>query len=521
MTPTRLVLACLLALLPLSAGATDARIAVPTETTSIDPMFHNIGPNMAFSRNVFDTLIAQDDRQRLIPSLALSWTATAPTVWEIKLRPGVVFQDGSPFTADDVVFSLERAPAVPNSPSSFSMYTKSVAHAVAVDPLTLRIETPAPAPLLPNDLSVIAIVSRRAAAGKTTADFDSGVAAVGTGPYKFVRWDRGSAILLERNPLYWGPKQAWEHVTIRPISNGAARVAALLAGDVDLIEAVPSDAVALLAHDPRIRLFSADSNRLIFFHLDSAREQTPGITDASGTPLPHNPLRDVRVRQAISLAINREALTGRLLNGQARPAGQLLPPGFFGTSDKLPPPPFDPARSRTLLAEAGYADGFGMVLAATNDRYPKDIEVAQAIGQMLARVGIAVRVEAMPSAMVFTRANRLEFSAMILGWIAASGEATSPMVALLATYDTATGFGLSNRGRYSNPQFDALLAEGLRTLDPAQRSATLARATELAMQDVGLIPLYFVVNTWAARPGFVYDARSDELTEVGSLTAGP
>ena len=332
-----------------SAQAKDARIAVPTETTSLDPMFHNVGANIAMSRNVFDTLIAQDDRQRLQPSLALSWTAVAPTTWEIKLRPGVVFSDGTPFTADDAVFSLERAPNVPNSPSSFSMYTKSVRHAVAIDPLTLRIDTNGPAPLLPNDLSVIAMVSRRAASGKTTADFDDITAAIGTGPYRYVGWDRGSTVTMVRNQRYWGGEPAWDTVTVRTISNGAARVAALLSGDVDLIEAVPSDNVAQLEHDPRASLFSADSNRLIFMLLDSDRAQSPGVTDAGGKPLPQNPLRDQRVREAISIAINRDALATRLLNGQVKPAGQLLPPGFFGTSDKLPPPAFDPARAKRLL----------------------------------------------------------------------------------------------------------------------------------------------------------------------------
>ena len=209
-------------LLAAPAYATDARIAIPTETTSIDPMFHNIGPNMAFSRNIFDTIIAQDDRQRLQPSLALSWAPVDDETWEIKLRPGVVFSDGTPFSADDVAFSYARAPNVPGSPSSFSMYTKAIGTTEIVDPLTIRIHTKGPSPLLPNDLSVLPIVSRHAAEGRTTADFDSGLAAIGTGPYRFVRWDRGGAITLERNATYWGPKQPWEHVFIRPISNGPA-----------------------------------------------------------------------------------------------------------------------------------------------------------------------------------------------------------------------------------------------------------------------------------------------------------
>ena len=514
-------LACVATLLSPAAWAADARIAVATETTSLDPQFHNVGPNNATSHNVFDTLIAQDDRQRLQPALALSWTPVGPTRWEVKLRPGVLFSDGTPFTADDVVFSLQRAPTVPNSPSSFAMYAKSLGKVEATDPLTVRIETGEPAPLLPNDLSALAIVSRHAAAGKTTADFDSTAAAIGTGPYRYVRWDRGGTLLLARNDHYWGRRPDWDQVTIRPIANGAARVAALLSGDVDLIDFVPSDTIAGLKANDQVNLFSTDSNRLIFILLDSSRDQSPGVLDANGAPLAQNPLRDRRVREAISIAINRDALVTRLLNGQGTPAGQLLPPGFFGTSGNLPPPAFDPARARTLLNEAGYPKGFGLVLVATNDRYPRDAEVAQAIAQMLTRIGIAVRVDTMPASMLFTRGSRLEFSAMVLGWIAASGEVTSPMVALLATYDAAKGFGSSNRGRYSNSNFDKLLEEGLQTLDASRRAAVLSEATEIAMRDVGLVPLYFLVNTWATRKGFAYDARSDEMTTAAGLTRAP
>ena len=510
-----------LVLVSQAARAANVRIAVATETTSLDPMFHNVEPNMALSRDVFDTLIAQDDRQRLQPSLALSWAPIGPITWEIKLRPNVSFSDGSPFTADDVVFSLERAPKVPNSPSSFAMYTKSVRRMTVVDPLTLRIETGTPAPLLPNDLSVLSIVSRKAAEGKTTADFDNLTAAIGTGPYRYAKWERGAAVTLIRNEHYWGPRPVWDTVTIRPISNGAARVAAVLSGDVDLIEAVPSDNIAQLAKDPRVKLFSADSNRLIFISLDSSRDNSPGVTDSSGKAMDRNPLKDARVRGAISLAINREGLASRLLNGQAKPAGQLLPPGFFGTSETLQPSKYDPAGAKQLLAEAGYPNGFGLTVVATNDRYPKDSEIAQAVAQMLSRIGIAAKVDTMPASLAFSRGSKLDFSAMILGWIAASGEATSPMVALLATYDPATGFGPSHRGPYSNPEFDRLLAQGLQTLDAPKRGAILAEATEVAMKGSGLIPLYFLVNNWAARPGFAYDARSDEMTLVSGVTAAP
>ena len=217
----------------------------------------------------------------------------------------------------------------------------------------------------------------------------------------------------------------------------------------------------------------------------------------------------MRVRRAISYAINRQALTERLLSGQARPAGQYTAPGLPGSSANLPPLPYDPAQAQKLLKEAGWGDGFSVVLAGSNDRFPNDAQVAQAVGQMLARVGIKTEVQTMPAAMLFSRGSKLEFSVFMAGWIG-SGEASSPLTALMATYDPKTGMGPSNRGRWSNPAFDAALGEALRTLDDGKRNALYARAAEVAVGDMGVVPVYFSINTWATKKGLVYAARADE-----------
>ena len=493
------------------AQAADVKMAVRTDASSIDPHYHVYTPNSAVFKHIFDTLVLSDAKGQPQPGLALSWTPVEDDVWVFKLRPGVKFHDGSPFSADDVAFSIARAPNVPNSPSSYAQYTKLVAGTEVVDANTIRIRTKGPAPTLPIDLASIAIVSKRAAEGKTTADFNSGAAAIGTGPYKFVEWVAGDHLSLVRNPDYWGGVEPWDHVTRRAIPNDGARVAALLSGDVDIIEGVPGVDRARIAATPNLTLYECNAFRIVYIHLDSARDVSPGISDANGAKLDRNPLKDVRVRRAISLAINRDALTEKLLSGQARPAGQYTAPGIPGSSPNLPPPPYDPVQAQKLLKEAGWGDGFSIVLAASNDRFPNDAQVAQAIGQMLARVGIKTEVQAMPAAIQFSRGSKLEFSMFQAGWVG-SGEASSPLTALMATYDPKTGMGPSNRGRWSNPAFDAALGEALRTLDDAKRNALYAKAAEIAVGDMGVVPVYFTINTWATKKSLVYDARADELS---------
>ncbi len=515
----RLASAALLAaaaLWPMAGRAAEVKMAVRTDASSIDPHYHVYSPNSAVYRHIFDTLTQTDARGLLKPGLATAWSAVAEDVWEFKLRPNVAFHDGSPFTAADVAFSIARAPNVPNSPSSYAQYTKAVARTEIVDPMTIRIHTKGPAPLLPNDVASIAIVSERAAKGKTTAEFNNGTAAIGTGPYKFVEWIAANYLTLIRNDAYWGGAEPWDRVTRRPIANDGARVATLLSGDVDLIEGVPAVDRARLLATPNLALHEIDSFRVIYLHMDSARDDSPGISDAKGEKIARNPLKDVRVRRALSLAINRQALVDRLLSGQARPAGQYVPASVPGASPNLPTLPYDPIQAQKLMKDAGWGEGFSVVLAGSNDRYPSDAQVTQAVGQMLARVGVRTDVQTMPAAMLFTRGTKLEFSMILSGWVG-TGDAASPLVALLATFDAKTGLGGSNRGRWSNPTFDDALGAALRTLDEPQRNAHFARAAETAIHDMGVVPIYFTINSWASKKSLSYTARMDETTLAAGL----
>ncbi len=497
----------------MQARAQDLIMAVGGNVTSIDPHYHNLAPNNGIAAHIFDRLVHQDSQQRLVPGLATEWRAVDETTWEFKLRAGVKFHDGSPFDAEDVLATLKRVPWVPNSPSSFAISTRAIVEATAVDSRTVRLRTAKPYPLLPNDLSIVNIVSRKAVEAPT-GEFNNGRAAIGTGPFRFVEFVPGDRIVLQRNDAYWGEKPNWARVTIRIITNAAARTAALLAGDVQIIDQVPTSDVARLKSNPQVALSKTTSNRLIYLALDQNRDQTPFATDKQGAVLPNNPFRNRRVRQALSRAINRDAIVQRIFEGEAISAGGLLPEGFFGASEKLKPDTFDQDAARKLLGEAGYPNGFAMTIHGPNDRYPEDEKVLQAIGPMFSRVGIDTRVVTSPWATYATQSSApaYAFSVMLVGWGAGTGEVSSPLRSLLATVSRESGMGASNRGRYSNPQVDELIAKALSTVGDAARAKLLAEASEAAIADMGLIPLYYQVNLWAHRRNLVYSPRADEYT---------
>ena len=507
----RLAIAVLTALAGVAASAANLTIGLSTDVTSLDPHYHNLTPNINLSQHVYGYLVQRNEKEQLEPGLATQWKPVDPTTWEFALRKGVKFHDGSDFTAADVVASINRIPKVPNSPSPFTAYTKQITKVEVVDPFTIRFHTATPYPLMPSDLTQVAIISK-ASENASTDDFNSGKAANGTGPYKLVRFAKGDRIELERFDGWWGGKTPWDRVTMRLLPQNAARVAALLAGDVDVIESVPTADIARLKQDKRFGMFREVVDRLIYIHLDSNRDASPFVTDKDGRPLARNPLKDARVRKALSKAIDRKAIVQRVMEGEAVPWGQLVPDFLFGATPNLKVEAFDPEGARKLLAEAGWPDGFGVTLHSPNDRYVNDAKIAQAIAQMWTRIGVPTKVTAMPSATYFPQATELKFSTMLLGWSTGTGEASSSLKALLMTFNKDRGFGGTNRGRYSNSKVDAFTEDALQTVDDVKRAAYLQRATEIVINDTGIIPIHFQVNTWAARNGVTYVPRVDETT---------
>ena len=505
------------------AGARDREVTIglSSSITSMDPHYHNLTPNDALVLHVFEPLVQRDANMKLVPGLATSWRALDDLTWEFKLRKNVRFHDGSPFTAEDVAFTLKRVPNVPNSPSSFATYTKPIVDVKIVDPYTIVFKTATPHVLLPSDMAAVYIVSKENGEHAATEDYNSGKAAIGTGPYKLVEYVPNQRVVLAANYGYWGGEEPWDKVTFKILTNSAARVAALLSGDVQLIENVPTSDIAQIAKDKRFHVVDKVSNRVIYVHLNQSTDKSPPfVTDKSGKPLEKNPFRDARVRKALSIAINREAIAQRIMEGKAVPAGQLLPDSFFGTSPKIKPPKYDPEGAKKLLAQAGYPDGFALTIFGPSNRYINDEKIAQAIAQFYSRVGIEAKVQTMPASVYFTRATKLEFGYMLLGWGTESGEQGSSLRSLLATYDPAKGMGVTNRARYSNPELDRLIEEAMSTLDDRKREALIRQAAELAMGDTALIPIHYEVSTWATAAGFRYTPRTDQYTLATGLRPG-
>ena len=509
-----------LALAPFAHAQKEREVSIGLQAavTSIDPHYHNLSPNNSLLLHIFEPLVKRDANQKMVPGLAVSWKALDDLTWEFKLRRNVKFHDGTPFTAEDVVATYKRAPNVPNSPSSFATFTKPIVDTKVVDPYTIVFKTAAPHVLLPSDLGSVYILPKAVAEKATTEDFNSGKAAIGTGPYKFVEYVPNQRVVMKANYGYWGGEEPWDKVTFKILTNSAARVAALLSGDVQMIETVPTSDIAKLAAEKKFALADKVSNRVIYVHLNQWNDKTvPFVTTKDGKALDKNPFKDARVRKALSMAINRDAIADRIMEKKAVPAAQLLPDFFYGTSKKLKPPKYDPEGAKKLLAEAGYPNGFTMTIHGPNNRYINDDKIAQAIAQFYSRAGIEAKVETMPSNVYFTRATKGEFGYMVLGWGTESGEQGSSLRSLLATHDLSKGMGATNRARYSNPAFDKEVTEAMAMMDEKKREAMIQHAAETAMNDTALIPIHYEVSTWATAKGYKYTPRTDQYTLATDL----
>ncbi|MGX9961674.1 ABC transporter substrate-binding protein [Roseomonas sp. F4] len=523
----RLALGLLAAMaLAAPAGTQTLTIGLSGSPTSFDPHFHAHAPSLAQHRQVFEPLVARRADLALEPILARSWTPLpSGDGWDFQIDPEARFQDGTPVTASDAAASLERAATIPNSPGRWTPFLAEVAGVEVVDMRRLRIRTNGPAPLLPGSLPTILIVPERIARSATTADFNAGGAAIGSGPYRLDSLRLGERLTLTRDAGWWQgsrmPAQPWARLDIRVLTQDAARVAALLSGAVEAIEAVPPRDAGLIAADNRFHLARSPSARLVYL-APSQAAAAPGLTDARGAVPPHNPLRDIRVRHALSLAINRDALVAQVMQGEAVAAGQFLPLGQPAVVPDLLPDLHRPEEAQRLLAEAGWPDGFRLVLTGPNDRLPNDERILQAVAQMWERVGIRTDVQVMPAAAFFPRFVRGEFGLGLNSWSGTSGEPNTFLVALLGARDPQRGRGTMNPTGYANPRLDALIDRAMATADAPARHATWAEATRLAfVEDRAILPLLHLVNIWGMRRGLDYEARADELTMAMGFRPAP
>ncbi len=490
---------------------------------SADPHAQNEGLNNTLNDAVFERLTAWDKKLDLVPSLATSWELKSPTLWRFQLRRGVRFHDGTPFTAADVVFSIERA-QLPSS--NFKVYATPIGKARAIDAHTVEIETPQPSPLLLQLVNTVRIMSR-AWCEKNGAlkpqDFKTGEEtyasrnANGTGPYTLVKREAEIATVMRKSPDWWGLREGRgdrrfegnvDEMIYRPVKSDATRMAALVTGELDLVLDPPLQDIPRLRSDPRMRVVEGPENRVIFLVMDQEREELK-YSNVKG----RNPLKDLRVRKALYHAIDLDAIRKQVMRGMSLPTGALVPTAamsFPAIEPRLLA--FDAERARRLLAEAGYPDGFEIGLTCPNNRYVNDERICTALAGMLAKVGIRVNVNAMPRAQFFQKVDQFDHSMHLYGW---GGAATDPGFTLTPILHSRDGKGRGdfNSGRYRDEALDRLIESVEMEMDPARRRALMLEAFQRARDNVYLIPLHRQVIPWAARANVKLVHRPDNVVE--------
>ena len=494
-----------------SVSAQTLTMGVRAGPDSMDPHWSTLGGQAEALRHVFDTLVMADEKLQLKPGLAVSWKSIDETTWEFKIRQGVKFHNGSELTAEDVKFSIDRIPLV-TGPMSMTIYTKQVKETKVIDKYTLHVKTKVAAPTLPNDFIRLFVVAKSIGLEARNEQFNSGKAAIGTGPYRFVSWAPKGDLVMKRFDGYWGEKQHWEQVIRKEIPSDPARMAALKSGQVDLVNYVPATDYASMQRDKTVDTFIADTVYILNI-TPNVKETLPKPVKVDGKEIAANPLRDARVREAMDLAIDRKTLVRIVLEGLGRPANQLMPANFFGGSKNLPERPFDVNKAKQLLTDAGYPKGFEIDFFCTNNRLPGDSAVCEALSQMWARAGLKVNANALNGTVFFPAQQKGEYSLWMSGWGTLTGEASYTYGSLVHTADAATGLGAFNKQGYSNPAVDKLLEEGSRTMDDTKRRALFEKASELSMTDRALIPTVQLQTIWASKAGMMtIPARMDQET---------
>jgi peptide/nickel transport system substrate-binding protein len=495
------------------ANDQELRIGARTEPL-IDPHFIWSGASTQFHVQYFGFLTAVGPDDQLKPALAESWKVVSDGLWEFVLRPDLKFDNGQKLTTADVIASFERARTMPKG--TFASLFSGVTAIAAVDDRTLHITTSRPYPTLPNSLSQVAIIPASIAKTATNADFTSGRASVGAGLYRFVEFVPGDRLVLERNEYFYGEKARWKRVVFRFLTNNAARVAALLSGDVDLIDGVPPEEVAHLRADARFTVISGPSDRLVYLTVDTERNPTPFITGNDGKPLAKNPLADVRVRRALSLAIDRNAIKAKVMDGLSYPTTQIATSRLGGYAKDIPPLTADIEKAKALLREAGWPDGFQLSLQCPNGRLINDAKLCQVLAQMFGRISVKTAVEVSPYSVYVSRMTNHtgeRGSVFMSTWASSyAGENGAALENVLHSYNSEKKLGSWNLGHYDNPEVDALTEKSMATLDPAKRYAIQAEAMAIAMADVGVIPLHEQAVVLAARKGLTYPPYANEYT---------
>jgi len=499
----RRLLAIALLTVTTAASAASLRMASAFDPQTMDPHALALLYHSRIAFQVYDSLVARDERFVLEPALAASWQMVNPTTWRFKLRGGVTFHDGTPFTADDAAFSIERAQG-PTSQRAFSL--RGLTSVTKVDPMTIDFNLAAPDAVWPEKLVYVAMMSKAwcvAHGVEKAQDFNAKQEtftvrhAMGTGAFRLERYEPDVRTVLKRHDAWWGRADKrngnLESVTFISIRSDATRLAALSSGEVDLVFDPPFQDVERLKAEPRLTVTSTGDIGTQYFTFDQARDEL-----LHGDVKDRNPFKDLRVRQAVAHALNIDLIVQKVLRGQATPTGSLVSPlvdGYQADLDRRLP--HDPARARSLLAQAGYPNGFGVTLDCVNVGYRE--AVCQAAAAMLTQVGIRTQVRSSPTNQFFPKLSQASASFVEFGWTAAPDPWTT-LNGLFRSYD-ASGMGTFNAGRYSNPKLDALIDAVRTEPDLVKRRARVGVALRLLHDDLPFIPLYRRHLNWAMRKG--------------------
>ena len=481
-----------------AAQATTIRIGNQGDALSMDPHSLNESLQLSVTGNVYEPLVGRNKDLSLAPILATSWSQPTPLVWRFELRKDVKFHDGTPFTADDVLFTFARAAG---DGSDMKSYTNDIKEVRKVGDFVIEIETKAPFPILPDVISLVYIMSKKwSDTNQATKPVDrrkgvenaASFRANGTGPFRVRERQPGIKTTFDRNGTYWGKIDGnVTQVVYTPITNDATRVAALISGEIDVMEPVPVQDIARVNASANAKAMTGPELRTIFLGMDQKRDELL-YSSVKGK----NPFKDRRVRQAFYQAIDIEGIKRTVMRGAANPTALMIGPGINGfdanANKRLP---FDVEAAKKLMADAGYGAGFEVTMNCPNDRYVNDGEICQAVAANLSRINVKINLQAETKGTYFPKILRRDTSFYLLGWTPATYDAHNAFNGLMRCVDDK-GAGQFNLGAYCNPKVDELIAKIQSETDKGKRAAFINEAFKLHTDDIGHLPLHQQALAW-------------------------
>ena len=507
------VAASALAALPVNAAT--LKWAAQNDILTLDPHSQNHSTTHSLIQHAYEGLVRYTKDFQVEPCLATSWQQISPTQWRFTLRKGVKFHDGSPFTADDVVFSYGR---IIQPQGTNQIYVTGVKEAKKVDDHTVDLILSGPNPVLLRLLVDFRIMSKTWAVKTKSENIQDYKAreetfasrnANGTGPYVIKLWEPDKRILLAANTAWWDKLQGnVTDVIYTPIKADATRVAALLAGDVDLVTDLPTQDVTRLRGDPKLKVLDGAEARTIFIGMDQFSNELL-YSNVKGK----NPFKDIRVRKALNIAVDRDAIKRVTMRGLSVPAAIMVPPGVHGYTSELDKvSPADVEGAKKLLAEAGYPGGFEFGLDCPNNRYVNDEEICQALVGRWARAGLKVKLNAQPMASFIAKVQNFDHSTYMLGWGVATFDTHYTLQSLIHT-KTKGADGSFNLGRFSDPKLDTLIDAAAVEMDVKKRDAMLAESLILTRDNYYYVPLHHQLRPWAMKKSVTTIYKSDDRPE--------